>query len=177
MKTWELLLAFHQNSKAALWMRSHSTPLSEVAKRHRSRVRRLSGTGVAKRRPMADINELAQGLSLENNQGDAQCNDGNPSKAGRVTTNRSWCTASATISTRSCPRDRGKPFRASYLLGLGPNGEDDPAYETNTEQRHALRALLLCQRVYFSTLWAKSGGHSTPDDKLPPGWKNLSLNH
>jgi hypothetical protein len=75
------------------------------------------------------------------------------------------------------PQGSRKAISAELSLGTRPDGEDDPAYGTNTEQRHALRALLLCQRVYFSTLWAKSGGHSTPDDKLSPGWKNLSLNH
>ena len=37
----------------------------------------------------------------------------------------------------------------------GKDGEDDPSVKSTPDQRHALRGLLLCQRVYFSDLWAK----------------------
>jgi len=62
-------------------------------------------------------------------------------------------------------------------LGSRPDGKDDPAYGANTDQRHALRALLLCQRVYFSDLWAREGPDITPAHALLGNWKTDSLQH
>lgn len=53
-------------------------------------------------------------------------------------------------------------------IGSRPDGSDDPGYAANTQQRHAVRALMLCQRVFMSALWAKV-------DRLPLGWKATSL--
>jgi hypothetical protein len=64
-------------------------------------------------------------------------------------------------------------------LGSRPDGEDDPKYATNTEKRRALRALLLCQRVYFSELWAVGSliGGVHRCSYLPANWKTISLAH
>ena len=48
------------------------------------------------------------------------------------------------------PQGSRKAISAELSLGARPDGEDDPPYGTDPEQRHALRALLLCQKVYFS---------------------------
>lgn len=45
-------------------------------------------------------------------------------------------------------------------------------------KRHALRALLLCQRVYYSPLWAKfafNGAPKVDEWSLPADWKTKSL--
>jgi hypothetical protein len=50
----------------------------------------------------------------------------------------------------------------------------------NKPARNALRALLLCQRVYFSELWAKRtfvGGETKLSTFLPNDWKAKSLAH
>lgn len=50
----------------------------------------------------------------------------------------------------------------------------------NKPARNALRALLLCQRVYFSDLWAKMsmvGGATIHSSYLAPNWKAQSLMH
>lgn len=56
-----------------------------------------------------------------------------------------------------------------------------PAHLSSKDKRHALRALLLCQRVYFSTIWAKRTSNRTeynPDAfALAGNWKTLSINH
>lgn len=48
-------------------------------------------------------------------------------------------------------------------------------------KRHALRGLFLCQRVYYSNLWAKRTWSLTErrvdSTALHPNWKMLSLNH
>jgi hypothetical protein len=67
-------------------------------------------------------------------------------------------------------------------LGSRPDGKDDPHYTDNTDRRHAMRGLLLCQRVYFSKLWAKKtwslGEDPIPDEWcLDAIWKAKSLNH
>ena len=50
--------------------------------------------------------------------------------------------------------------------------------QVHQEQRHALRGLLLCQRVYYSKIWAKktfSPGNIVADEwSLPDDWKNTS---
>jgi hypothetical protein len=51
----------------------------------------------------------------------------------------------------------------------------NPQYKINTQQRHALRALLLCQRVYFYDSWAQFA--NKPYDFLPPNRKSVSLNY
>lgn len=51
------------------------------------------------------------------------------------------------------------------------------------DKRHALRGLLLCQRVYYSSLWAKASWDlvtvkRVPDTwSLPGNWKIQSMNH
>lgn len=65
-------------------------------------------------------------------------------------------------------------------LGSRSDGKDDPAYGANTQKRRALRALLLCQRVYFSDLWAEAilvGGVRQRTSFLDPDWKADSLRH
>lgn len=69
-------------------------------------------------------------------------------------------------------------------LGSRSDGKDDPQYQTATDQRIALRALLLCQRVYFgSDTWCKSStddndGLSIPySGCLPVDWKRTSLTY
>jgi hypothetical protein len=62
-------------------------------------------------------------------------------------------------------------------LGSRPDGEDDPTYDANTEKRHALRALLLCQRVFHSNLWTRQGADSAYANALAQNWKILSLQH
>jgi hypothetical protein len=86
-----------------------------------------------------------------------------------------------TIVTSSWTR---RSISGELSLGSRPDGEDDPSYGTNTSKRHALRALLLCQRIYYSgDLWAKQseagpGLHVVPLPGLLQGnWKTLSLAH
>lgn len=65
-------------------------------------------------------------------------------------------------------------------LGARTDGADDPAFGANTQQRQALRALLLCQRVYFSDLWWQdtyANGTTAPNNTLPVNWKAQSLHH
>lgn len=76
----------------------------------------------------------------------------------------------------------------SKLLSLGSrdDGDDDPGFAGNTNKRHALRALMMCQRVYYGgDTWAKSseqfGNTETvglvPFDMLEQNWKTVSLAH
>jgi hypothetical protein len=69
----------------------------------------------------------------------------------------------------------------SNQLALGSTRGVHKNTTANRNVRHALRGLLLCQRVYFSNLWAKStfvGGATYPDATLlDANWKTLSLNH
>jgi len=54
------------------------------------------------------------------------------------------------------------------------------ANDANKNARHALRGLLLCQRVYFSDIWAKQtlvGDQTAPWSYLSPTWKTESLSH
>lgn len=65
-------------------------------------------------------------------------------------------------------------------LGSRPDGDDAPNYTANTNRRNALRALLLCQRVYFSNLWwtfSAVGGAQSKINMLPANWKAISLLH
>lgn len=76
----------------------------------------------------------------------------------------------------------GEPSKIGKDLSLGtrPDDEDDPQYADNTRKRNALRALLLCQRVYFSELWAQftgTGGVQQPQSFLPNNWKADSLTY
>jgi hypothetical protein len=49
-----------------------------------------------------------------------------------------------------------KAISQQLSLGGRDDGEDDPGYDANTQHRQALRALLLCQRVYFAEdTWSK----------------------
>ncbi len=79
----------------------------------------------------------------------------------------------------------GRRNSISRELSLGSRSDekDDPQYAANTSKRHALRALLLCQRIYYSEqFWAKQseagpGLHVIPmPGLLPNGWKTTSLN-
>ena len=73
-----------------------------------------------------------------------------------------------------------QPSRIGRELSLGSrdDDEDDPQYAANTATRQALRALLLCQRVYFSDLWSELvmvGGARHRHNHLTPQWKQTSL--
>lgn len=66
-------------------------------------------------------------------------------------------------------------------FGYRADGKDDPQYATVTRQRMALRALLMCQRVYFSAdTWCKSSKGATGAIEAFTGcmtndWKRDSL--
>ncbi len=67
-------------------------------------------------------------------------------------------------------------------LGARTDNPNQPQYAQNTIKRQALRALLLCQRVYFSDLWAQNimmGGVVVPHNYLANmgNWKAQSVNH
>lgn len=68
----------------------------------------------------------------------------------------------------------------SQQLALGSTNGVHPNTNANKNARHALRALLLCQRVYFSDLWAKQNfvGQQVAValSSLDANWKALSLN-
>jgi hypothetical protein len=79
-----------------------------------------------------------------------------------------------------------KEISKQLSLGSRADGEDDSGVDANTNKRHALRALLLCQRVYYSAdTWAKAsdpnGNSETvgmhPQEDLPDDWKRDSLNY
>jgi hypothetical protein len=100
-----------------------------------------------------------------------------------VTTTGLVGTHIGTIITSDTKR---KDISKELSLGSRADGEDDPGFDANTNQRHALRALLMCQRVYYGgDTWAKCsdafgnsetvGMHSQND--LCANWKNVSLNH
>jgi len=82
-------------------------------------------------------------------------------------------------------QDKRKEISRQLSLGSRPDDEDDPAYGSNTDQRLALRALLMCQRVYFGgDTWARvseafgaSPGVVRDDNGLVPTWKRDSLAH
>jgi hypothetical protein len=82
---------------------------------------------------------------------------------------------------RTVPAGMRKSISTQLSLGKRTDGEDDPHYAGNTNKRHALRGLLLCQRVYFSTLWAKRTENRVDyvpnTDALTPDWKIRSLAH
>jgi hypothetical protein len=80
--------------------------------------------------------------------------------------------------------DKRKEISKELSLGWRSDGEDDPGFDAKTDKRHALRALLLCQRVYYGDdTWAKCseaiGNMETVDVKpvkdLIPKWKTASL--
>jgi hypothetical protein len=66
-------------------------------------------------------------------------------------------------------------------FGFRGDGKDDAGYDTKTNKRHALRGLLLCQRVYYSDMWAKQSSEGPGirmekfDHGLPANWKTTSL--
>jgi len=87
---------------------------------------------------------------------------------------------------RVVPQGHRKAISGELSLGSRSDGEDDPQFANNTSQRQALRALLLCQRVYFSALWAGStpGSANSQGDYpwasknyLDPNWKRTSLEY
>jgi hypothetical protein len=67
------------------------------------------------------------------------------------------------------------------LRGRSDDDDDDKSSDDqSTQTRRALRALLLCQRVYFSELWAQihgNGGAARPQSYLSSNWKADSLRH
>lgn len=70
----------------------------------------------------------------------------------------------------------------SNQLSLGSTAGVHKNTKANKPARNALRALLLCQRVYFSDLWAKwtmlgddLNTATTPCNYLPANWKAQSL--
>lgn len=81
------------------------------------------------------------------------------------------------------PENKKKGIAGQLSLGRRDDGKDDPQYAGNTSQRKALRGLLLCQRVYYSELWAKQseagpGLHVIPlPGLLQANWKVDSLAH
>lgn len=58
-------------------------------------------------------------------------------------------------------------------LSLGSREKNEKQYSENTIKRNALRALLLCQRVFFSDLWMTFNG--TPYTYLENRWKDKSI--
>jgi len=79
-----------------------------------------------------------------------------------------------------------KAISKELSLGSRTDGEDDPGFAANTSKRHALRALLLCQRFYYGQdTWAQCsepiGNSETvgvkPVNNLDDDWKVISLSH
>jgi hypothetical protein len=74
-----------------------------------------------------------------------------------------------------------KEISAELSLGDRKDKKSDKTYDANTKQRHALRGLFMCQRVYYSPLWAgrtmdlKTFGKDT--FSLPKDWKAQSQAH
>lgn len=66
-------------------------------------------------------------------------------------------------------------------IGYRHDGEDDPTYAATTDKRKALRGLFLCQRVYYSRLWAARGTFAgdkvEAEDKLPLDWRTQSMQY
>ena len=100
----------------------------------------------------------------------------------KVTTTGLVGTHIATIVTSAAKQEA---ISKELSLGWRSDGEDDPGFDAKTEKRHALRALLLCQRVYYSAdTWAKCSDFGYPDtadvspaNDLQADWKSVSLNH
>lgn len=68
----------------------------------------------------------------------------------------------------------------SNEIALGSTAGVHKNTDANKPARNALRALLLCQRVYFSELWARRtfvGGATALSSFLAPDWKARSLAH
>jgi hypothetical protein len=82
------------------------------------------------------------------------------------------------------PLGMRKAISGDLSLGWRWDGEDDPGFVVTSDQRQALRALLLCQRVYYAgDLWARQseagpGLHVVPlPGLLDAKWKTHSLAH
>jgi hypothetical protein len=78
------------------------------------------------------------------------------------------------------PQAQRNAISKELSLGSRDDKKKDPGYGASTEQRRALRALMLCQRVYFSNLWARKTVNRVPGsaaDLLAPNWRALSLAH
>lgn len=74
----------------------------------------------------------------------------------------------------------GQRDAISKELSLGSTSGVHKSTKVNKPARNALRALLLCQRVYFSDKWAKAsfvGDETAPANYLPPNWKAQSLTY
>jgi hypothetical protein len=73
----------------------------------------------------------------------------------------------------------GRETTISEDIALGPRFtlfQSAQAILAQTQKRHALRALLLCQRVFFSDLAPSLISTSAPCNRLPQNWKEQSLN-
>ena len=80
-----------------------------------------------------------------------------------------------------------KSISQELSLGSRSDGKKDRGYDAQTAKRHALRALMLCQRVYYGgDTWAKCSdafgntetvGVNPTFANLSADWKNVSLNH
>lgn len=78
------------------------------------------------------------------------------------------------------PQAQRKAISKELSFGSRGDSKTDPGYAAKTDQRRALRALLLCQRVYFSNLWAKKTVNGIPGsspDLLGPNWRADSTAH
>jgi hypothetical protein len=80
------------------------------------------------------------------------------------------------------PQHARKDISKELSLGWRSDGQDDPNYQAKSDARHALRGLLLCQRVYYSDqFWAQQseageGKQMEPfTGLLRPGWKERSF--
>ena len=101
-----------------------------------------------------------------------------------VTTTGLVGTHVASIVTSDAQREE---VSKELSLGWRSDGEDDPGFDAKTDKRHALRALLLCQRVYYGgDTWARCSdafgnsetvGVNPTFEDLYKNWKSLSLNH
>jgi hypothetical protein len=74
-----------------------------------------------------------------------------------------------------------KAISKELSIGYRSDGEDDPGYAAMTNKRQALRGLFLCQRVYYSDLWAKrsnfEGTAVAPSTLLKPTWRTESMQY
>jgi hypothetical protein len=82
---------------------------------------------------------------------------------------------------RLVPALTRKTISKELSIGYRSDGEDDPGYVAMTSKRHALRGLFLCQRVYYSELWAKrsnfEGTAVAPYSLLSPNWRTESMQY
>jgi hypothetical protein len=79
------------------------------------------------------------------------------------------------------PAGQRKAISEELSIGYRRDGKDDPTYAATTSKRQALRGLFLCQRVYYSDIWAKrsnfAGTAVAPASMLTPNWRNESMQY